>query len=76
MIESQDEEIANAEYLIPKSKHFHLQEGDIVEKGDFIIDGNPAPHDILAIKGVEALASYLVNEIQEGLPAAGRGHQR
>ena len=36
-----------------------------IEKGDFIVDGNPAPHDILAIKGVEELAAYLVNEIQE-----------
>jgi hypothetical protein len=36
-----------------------------IEKGDYILDGNPAPHDILAIKGVEALARYLVNEIQE-----------
>ena len=53
------------EYLIPKGKPFHLQEGDAIEKGDYILDGNPAPHDILAIKGVEALASYLVNEIQE-----------
>jgi DNA-directed RNA polymerase subunit beta' len=53
------------EYLIPKGKPFHLQEGDAVEKGDYIMDGNPAPHDILAIKGVEALAAYLVNEIQD-----------
>ena len=53
------------EYLIPKSKHIHLQDGDVVEKGDYIVDGNPAPHDILAIKGVEELAAYLVNEIQE-----------
>ncbi|MDQ0475442.1 DNA-directed RNA polymerase subunit beta' [Labrys wisconsinensis] len=53
------------EYLIPKGKHIHLQDGDVVEKGDFIVDGNPAPHDILAIKGVEELAAYLVNEIQE-----------
>jgi DNA-directed RNA polymerase subunit beta' len=53
------------EYLIPKSKHVHLQDGDVVEKGDYIVDGNPAPHDILAIKGVEELAAYLVNEIQE-----------
>jgi DNA-directed RNA polymerase subunit beta' len=42
-----------------------LQDGDVVELGDFIVDGNPAPHDILAIKGVEELAAYLVNEIQE-----------
>jgi DNA-directed RNA polymerase subunit beta' len=53
------------EYLIPKGKHIHLQDGDAIEKGDFIVEGNPAPHDILAIKGVEDLAAYLVNEIQE-----------
>jgi DNA-directed RNA polymerase subunit beta' len=54
-----------AEYLIPKGKHIHLQDGDAIEKGDYIVEGNPAPHDILAIKGVEELANYLVNEIQE-----------
>jgi len=54
-----------AEYLIPKGKHIHLQDGDVIEKGDYIVEGNPAPHDILAIKGVEELAAYLVNEIQE-----------
>ncbi len=57
--------VETVEYLIPKGKHIHLQDGDIVEKGDYIVDGNPAPHDILAIKGVEELAAYLVNEIQE-----------
>ena len=60
-----DEGLEPVEYLIPKGRPFHLQEGDTIEKGDYILDGNPAPHDILAIKGVEALASYLVNEIQE-----------
>ncbi|MPT24921.1 MAG: DNA-directed RNA polymerase subunit beta', partial [Starkeya sp.] len=64
-IEPQDSNDETAEYLIPKGKHIHLQDGDLVEKGDFIVDGNPAPHDILAIKGVEELAAYLVNEIQE-----------
>ncbi len=53
------------EYLIPKGKHLPVQEGDLIEKGEYIMDGNPAPHDILAIKGVEELAAYLVNEIQE-----------
>ena len=42
-----------------------MQDGDVIEKGDFIVEGNPAPHDILAIKGVEELAGYLVNEIQD-----------
>ena len=65
VIEPHDATLEPAEYLIPKGKPFHLQDGDQIEKGDFILDGNPAPHDILAIKGVEALASYLVNEIQE-----------
>ena len=55
----------SVEYLIPKSKHIHLQDGDVIEKGEYLVDGNPAPHDILAIKGVEELAAYLVNEIQE-----------
>jgi DNA-directed RNA polymerase subunit beta' len=53
------------EYLIPKGKHIHLQDGDVIEKGEYIVEGNPAPHDILAIKGVEDLAAYLVNEIQD-----------
>jgi DNA-directed RNA polymerase subunit beta' len=65
VIEPHEEGAEPAEYLIPKGKPFHLQDGDTIEKGDYILDGNPAPHDILAIKGVEALASYLVNEIQE-----------
>jgi DNA-directed RNA polymerase subunit beta' len=65
MIKPHEEGAEEVEYLIPKGKHIHLQDGDVVEKGDYIVDGNPAPHDILAIKGVEELAAYLVNEIQE-----------
>ncbi len=53
------------EYLIPKGKHLSVTEGDFVMKGDLLMDGNPVPHDILSILGVEALASYLINEIQE-----------
>ena len=65
IIEASEEGAEPVEYLIPKGKPFHLQEGDTIEKGEYILDGNPAPHDILAIKGVEELARYLVNEIQE-----------
>jgi len=65
IIEPEDKTSEPVEYLIPKGKPFHLQEGDAIEKGEYILDGNPAPHDILAIKGVEELARYLVNEIQE-----------
>jgi DNA-directed RNA polymerase subunit beta' len=65
ILEPVEEGVEAVEYLIPKGKPFHLQDGDTVEKGDFIVEGNPAPHDILAIKGIEALAAYLVNEIQD-----------
>ncbi len=64
-IEPADKSEEPREYLVPKGKHIHLQDGDAIEKGDFIVEGNPAPHDILAIKGVEELAGYLVNEIQD-----------
>jgi len=53
------------EYLIPKSKVIDVQEGDWVKKGDNLISGSPDPHDILEVLGVEALAEYLVAEIQE-----------
>ncbi|ARN85317.1 DNA-directed RNA polymerase subunit beta' [Candidatus Nucleicultrix amoebiphila] len=53
------------EYLVPKGRHVAVLEGDYVQKGELLVDGNPVPHDILRILGVEALASYLINEIQE-----------
>ncbi len=53
------------EYLIPKGKYIAVQEGEVVKKGDIIMDGNMVPHDILRILGIEALASYVINEIQE-----------
>jgi DNA-directed RNA polymerase subunit beta' len=53
------------EFLIPKGKHISVHDGDLIQKGDYIIDGNPDPHDLLRIQGVEALAEYLVNEVQE-----------
>ncbi|MBP6819465.1 MAG: DNA-directed RNA polymerase subunit beta' [Ferrovibrio sp.] len=60
-----EEGLEPVEYLIPKGKHIAVQEGDFVRVGDHLLDGNPAPHDILKVLGVEALANYLVNEIQE-----------
>ena len=53
------------EFLIPKGKHIAVHDGDFISKGEYIIDGNPDPHDILRILGVEALANFLVDEIQE-----------
>ena len=52
------------EYMIPKGKHITVQEGDYVQKGDLLMDGNPVPHDILKVMGVEALAKYMVGEVQ------------
>jgi len=53
------------EYMIPKGRHVTVFEGDYVKRGELLVDGNPVPHEILRILGVEALASYLINEIQE-----------
>ena len=53
------------EFLIPKAKHIAVHDGDQIRKGEYIIDGNPDPHDILRILGIEALADFLVNEIQD-----------
>jgi DNA-directed RNA polymerase subunit beta' len=64
-IEPAEEGQDAVEYMIPKGKHIPVQEGDFIRKGEFIMDGNPAPHDILQIMGVEALAEYLVDEVQD-----------
>ncbi|MBI1341146.1 DNA-directed RNA polymerase subunit beta' [bacterium] len=61
----EDADVEPMEYLVPKAKHLMVQEGDFIRKGEFILEGNPAPQDILSILGVEALADYLVNEIQK-----------
>jgi DNA-directed RNA polymerase subunit beta' len=64
-VEPVDETLTPMEYMIPKGKHIPVQEGDFVQKGDYIMDGNPAPHDILRIMGVEALANYMIDEVQD-----------
>ena len=64
-IRPDDETLEAVEYLIPRGKSLAVQHGDRIERGDFVYDGHPAPHDILAIKGVEELANYLINEIQD-----------
>lgn len=53
------------EYMIPKGRHVLVQEGDRVAKGDLLVDGTPAPHDILRISGLEALAEFLIREMQD-----------
>ncbi len=61
----EDETLEPSTYLVPKGKHLMVLDGDMIQRGDYLLDGNPAPHDILQIMGVEALAEYLVDEIQE-----------
>ena len=53
------------EYLIPKDKHVMVHDGQVVNKGEIIVDGPADPHDILRLLGVEALARYIVNEVQD-----------
>ncbi len=65
VVVSEDPNEKPKEYLIPKGKHISVQEGDYVQRGDLLMDGNPVPHDILKVLGVEPLANYLINEIQE-----------
>ena len=64
-IEPVDDNVEPVEYMVPKGKHIPVQEGDFVQRGDYIMDGNPAPHDILRILGIEALANYLIDEVQD-----------
>ncbi len=54
-----------SEYLIPKGKHLSVREGDRVRAGEALMDGPANPHDILKVLGENALAKYLVDEIQE-----------
>ena len=60
-----DENGETYEELIPKWRHINVFEGEHVEKGEVIADGEPNPHDILRLQGVESLAAYLVKEIQD-----------
>ena len=63
VITGQNDEVH--EVLIPKWRHISVFEGEHVKKGDSIVDGPPAPHDILRLMGVKALSNYISSEIQE-----------
>jgi DNA-directed RNA polymerase subunit beta' len=60
-----DDEGQQYEELIPKWRHLNVFEGEKVVRGEIIADGEPNPHDILRLQGVEKLADYLVREIQD-----------
>ncbi len=62
-IESDNGETSN--YLIPKGKHINFNEGEKIKKGEYLLDGQPLPHDILRILGIEELTEYFVNQVQD-----------
>ncbi len=52
-------------YLIPKGKHINFNQGEKIKKGEYLLDGQPLPHDILRIMGIKDLTEYFVNQVQE-----------
>ena len=52
-------------YLIPKGKHINFNPGEKIQKGEYLLDGQPLPHDILRILGIKELTEYFVNQVQE-----------
>ena len=55
----------SSNYLIPKGKHINFNQGEKISKGEYLLDGQPLPHDILRILGIEELTEYFVNQVQE-----------
>ncbi|EBS5740310.1 DNA-directed RNA polymerase subunit beta', partial [Salmonella enterica subsp. enterica serovar Eastbourne] len=53
------------EEMIPKWRQLNVFEGEMVERGDVVSDGPESPHDILRLRGVNAVARYIANEVQE-----------
>jgi len=62
-IESENGETSS--YLIPKGKHINFNQGEKIKKGEYLLDGQPLPHDILRIMGIEELTDYFVNQVQD-----------
>jgi len=62
-IQSENGDVSN--YLIPKGKHINFNQGEQIKKGEYLLDGQPLPHDILRILGIEELTEYFVNQVQE-----------
>jgi DNA-directed RNA polymerase subunit beta' len=55
----------SSEFLIPKEKQVLVHDGQVVNKGEMIVEGPADPHDILTLKGIEELAIYIVDEVQD-----------
>ncbi|MBV0899181.1 MAG: DNA-directed RNA polymerase subunit beta/beta' [Wolbachia endosymbiont of Fragariocoptes setiger] len=65
LIKPISDQASAVEYLVSRSKHVIVNEGDFVRKGDLLMDGDPDLHDILRVLGLEALAHYMISEIQQ-----------
>ncbi len=60
-----DSDGVSHEFLIPKDKHVLVHEGQLVNVGEMIVDGPPDPHEILKLLGIEALARFIIDEVQD-----------
>ncbi|MBA4742064.1 MAG: DNA-directed RNA polymerase subunit beta', partial [Azoarcus sp.] len=56
---------ASHDFLIPKDKHLMVHDGQVVNKGEAVVDGPADPHDILRLQGIPALARYIIDEVQD-----------
>ncbi len=65
IVQPEDAAKSPIEYAVSKNKHLFVGEGDHVKRGDILVDGNPVPHDILSILGMQAFSNYMVNEVQK-----------
>ncbi len=65
IVQPEDASKEPIEYAVAKNKHLFVGEGDFVRRGDILVDGNPVPHDILKILGMQAFANYMVSEVQK-----------
>ena len=64
LIRSTEDPEKTALYMVPRGRHITVNEGDLVKKGDLLMDGDPDAHDILRVLGIKALADYMLTEIQ------------
>ena len=65
IVEPTDKKQPEKIYFVPKGKHVNVNEGDLINKGDLIVDGQPTPHDILEVLGNVEFANFMINEIQD-----------
>ncbi|MDA7845401.1 DNA-directed RNA polymerase subunit beta', partial [Rickettsiales bacterium] len=65
LIEPDDKNVESISYTIPRGKHILFQEGCRIKKGDIIVEGKSDPHDILAVNGIDGVAKFIIDEVQQ-----------